>query len=358
MLRGEEDPIRVRLEIREMERAFDYIANKFRTARLKIEHAAFSPEIAGFAQYSASYREAVEALIERNQVYYRYVAGVGPDTGRKSHRLHGIMKRLQYRSDVDQSNSRYSAKIVFADPDYNGLNFFLFDDAELAIYVPGAEGEPGVGLFTQDRADVNAYVRNFSGLWHKARPVNSIESAQLVEATLASLRPFLDIGNVGRPALPARRSEAEIVLTACRQLPDVARALANRSRSDRPPFLIKDEYDVQDVLQAALRSAITGSVREEPIGKLAGTRASRADITIAELGIVIEVKYARRPSDQKRIVEEFSQDLLHYAQWPPLKTIVLLIYNSTELADPSSLLTLVSSNRILGVKFGIEVVLA
>ena len=357
MLNSGKDTVRVRLEIPEMERAFDYIADKFRTARRKIDHAAFSPEIAGFAQYSASYREAVESLVDRNQIYYRYVAGVGPDTERKSHRLHGIRRRLERRPDLVKSNSRYSAKTVFTDAEYNGLNFFLFDDAELAIYVPGAEGEPGVGLFTQDQADVNAYLRNFSGLWHKARPANSLHAVQWVEAQLASLRPVLDTERVGRPPLPARRTEAETVLVACRQLPEAARVLANRSRSDRPAFDIADEYDVQDLLQATLRSHIQHSVREDPIAKVAATRSSRADISIEQLGILIEVKYARAASDQKRILNEFSQDLILYARWPQLKTLVFLIYNSAVLSDPSAFLTLAGSQELSGVRFEIEIVL-
>ena len=357
MLSSRDEPIRVRLEISEMERAFDYIADKFRTARRKIEHSAFSPEITGFAQYSASYREAVEALIARNQVYYRYVAGIGPDTERKSHRLHGIRQRLEQRRDIAEADSRYSAKVVFTDAHYNGLNFFLFDDTELAIYVPGTEGEPGVGLFTQDRSDVTAYARNFSGLWHKARPTNSLASVEHVEAQLAVLGPTLAIEHVNRPPLPTRRSEAEIVLEACRQLPETARVLAHRSRAGKTAFEIADEYDVHDLLQATLRSYIPYTVREDPIGKVAGMRSSRADISIEQLGILIEVKYARSATDQARIAKQFSEDLLMYARWPGLKTLIFLIYNSAVLPDPNAFLRLAGSQELSGVRFEIEIAL-
>lgn len=357
MLNSGEEITRIRLGISEMEKAFDYIAEKFRTARGKIDHAAFSPEIRGFVEYSKAYREAVEALINKNKIYYRYVAGVGPDTERKGHRLNGIRRRLERRSNISESDSRYSAKIFFADSDYNGLNFFLFDNNELAIYVPGAEGEPGVGLFTHDKTDIDAYIRNFSGLWDKARPANSLDAVQRIEGQLVSLQPAFDVERVGRLPWPAHRKEVEIVLNACRRFQEVARVLTNRSRGGEPRLELTNEYAVQDLLQATLRSHIQHSVQEDPIGKVAGTRSSRADISIEQLGVLIEVKFARSGDDQKRIFDELSRDLVLYTQWHPLRTLVFLIYNHTVLSDPQALLLLTRSHEIRGVRFDVEIIL-
>jgi hypothetical protein len=92
-----------------------------------------------------------------------------------------------------------------------------------------------------------------------------------------------------------------------RRLPQAARILANRQRRSKVPFEISDEYDVQDLLHAVLRAYLKYSVQEDPIPKAAGTRSGRADISVKDLGFLIEVKYVRAPDDQRRIFDEFSQ---------------------------------------------------
>lgn len=357
MLDSEPQMKRMRLEIAEIERAFEYIAGKFRNAQWKIEHAAFSPEIVGFAQYSAPYREAVGALIGQNQVFYRYVAGVGPDTERKGHRLHGIRKHLEHLATRADGDSRYSAKVVFTDAEFNGVNFFLFDERELAIYVPGMEGESGVGLFTRDPSDVKAYQRNFSGLWHKARNVGSVDDAEHIQSQLADFRPAL-APRLRKELQTSFGGELETVLDMCRRLPETARVLANRSRKGKPPFEIADEYDVQDLLHATIRSRLKYSVLEDPIPKVAATQSGRADISIEEVGVLIEIKFAREPSDQKTILKQYSEDLVLYARWPHLKTLIFLIYNSHKLSDPDAFLKLTGPHEFPGIHFDVEVVLA
>lgn len=160
------------------------------------------------------------------------------------------------------------------------------------------------------------------------------------------------------PALPTHGAETGLVLEACRRLPEAARVLSNRSRKGKPPFDVVDEYDAQDLLHATLRSYLRYSVQEDPIAKVASARSSRADISIEELGILIELKYAHGPGDQKRIFEEFSQDLVLYARWPHLKMLVLVIYNSRDLRDPDAFLKLSGPHTVSGVPFDVEVVLA
>jgi hypothetical protein len=160
------------------------------------------------------------------------------------------------------------------------------------------------------------------------------------------------------PSTPARGAEVEVVLDVCRRLPQVARVLANRSRKGKPPYEVIDEYDAQDLLHAVLRGYLSYSVQEDPLPKVGGARSSRADISIEELGILIELKYARGPTDQKRVVEEFSQDLVLYARWPHLKTLIFVVYNSADLFDPDALHKLGGAHTVSGVQFGVEIVLA
>jgi len=77
-----------------------------------------------------------------------------------------------------------------------------------------------------------------------------------------------------------------------------------------------------------------------------------------ELGILIEVKFVRGPDDQKRLFEEYSQDLVLYAQWPHLRTLIYLIYNAADLRDAEAFEKLSSTQEIGGKRFAVKVVLA
>jgi len=152
--------------------------------------------------------------------------------------------------------------------------------------------------------------------------------------------------------------DAALIEQICKRLPHAARVLALRSRKGKLPFEIADEYDVQDLLHATLRAYLKYSVQEDPLPKVAGAKSSRIDVSIEELGILIEVKYVRGPEDQKRIFEEYSQDLVLYAEWTHLKTLIYLVYNSDDLRDPEAFEKLSSTQEIGGKRFNVRVVLA
>jgi hypothetical protein len=149
-----------------------------------------------------------------------------------------------------------------------------------------------------------------------------------------------------------------LVERVCYRLSHVGRILATRSRKDKAPFEIVDEYDVQDLLHATLRAYLKYSVQEDPIGKVAGVRGSRADISIEDLGTPIEVKYVRSPDDQKRIFEEFSQDLVLYAKWAPIRILLFMVFNASDLRDPEALERLSGPQEVGGKKFTAKVILA
>ena len=152
--------------------------------------------------------------------------------------------------------------------------------------------------------------------------------------------------------------EVDFVKELSLRLPRVAGILGNRSRKDKPPFCVSDEYDVQDLLHAMLRGYLRYSVQENPLPMSAGTKSSRADISIQELGIIIEVKFVRGPSDQRRIFEELTQDLTLYTEWPHLKDLYVLIYNSGHLKDPEALLRLNGEKLLNDTSFTVHVLLA
>jgi hypothetical protein len=155
----------------------------------------------------------------------------------------------------------------------------------------------------------------------------------------------------------APEPDVALVLRVCERLPRVAKILAVRERS-KSPFAVEDEYDVQDLLHAVLRAYLKYSVREEPLGKVAGTRSGRADIAIDELGAIIEVKFVRNPHDQKKLIEDFAHDLVLYTKWPPLRHFVYLCYNSINLRDAEAMQQLEGPKEIRGIRFEAHVVLA
>lgn len=159
-------------------------------------------------------------------------------------------------------------------------------------------------------------------------------------------------------AEPETPADEALVERVCRRLPHAARILGARSRKNKGPYEIADEYDVQDLLHATLRAYLKYSVQEDPISKVAGAKGARADISIEDLGILIEVKYVRGPDDQKRIFEEYSQDLVLYAKWAPLHTLLFVIFNASDLRDPEALERLGGQQEVGGCRFTTKIILA
>jgi hypothetical protein len=70
------------------------------------------------------------------------------------------------------------------------------------------------------------------------------------------------------------------------------------------------------------------------------------------------LKYVHGPDDQKRIVDEYANDLLLYTKWPHLKHFIYLVYNAQDLRDPESLEKLGGVQTIDGVSFTSYIALA
>ena len=152
-------------------------------------------------------------------------------------------------------------------------------------------------------------------------------------------------------------ADVTLVIRLCERLPKVASILTDR-REERQGYPVSDEYDVQDLLQAVLRGYLTHSVQEDPLPKVAGARSSRVDLSIEDLGVIIEVKYARKPADHKRFVREIGEDVLLYAKAAFLKTLIVLVYNSGSLKDAEGLEKLSGSYESSGVRFDVHVILS
>lgn len=105
----------------------------------------------------------------------------------------------------------------------------------------------------------------------------------------------------------------------------VAHQLTQRQRG-RPPFLIQDEYDVQDLLHALLRVTFDDVRAEEVVPSYAGS-SSRLDFLIKGEGIVIEAKMASEKLRDKQLGEQLIIDIKRYQAHPDCRTLVCLVYD-------------------------------
>jgi hypothetical protein len=250
------------------------------------------------------------------------------------------------------------------------VNDLSFTDLKRTIVDPwlAANAFPVGGVIVRSSANVSeikithtSQQQSFYAEQHNARMKANGVADMATNRKMLPLRQGTDVtyellfaGTAATPQPP----DTAMVEQLCKRLPHAAKILALRSRKGKVPFEISDEYDVQDLLHATLRAYLKYSVQEDPLPKVAGAKSSRIDVSIEELGILIEVKYVRGPEDQKRIFEEYSQDLVLYASWPHLKTLIYLVYNSDDLRDPEAFEKLSAVQEISGKRFIVRVVLA
>jgi hypothetical protein len=101
----------------------------------------------------------------------------------------------------------------------------------------------------------------------------------------------------------AERDRIALVMQLLKNLPIAVRVLGDRQRG-KPPFELADEYDVQDLLFAILRSVFDDAKREEWTPGKAGS-AKRIDILLPSITAVVEAKYVRSESHAKRVAMSF-----------------------------------------------------
>ena len=262
---------------------------------------------------------------------------------------------------VDGGSKKNTAAVV------NDLSFGQLD---LQIIRPWKDGKPFTvsGLLVPSRSQVRA-IRIVQTDRHQQYYANQhderMRASNIVDmVTRRKELPFergIDFTNdllfSSEEAMPPNPDDA-MILHLCKRLPHAARILTTRKRKDKVSYSITDEYDVQDLLHSLIRGYLKYSVQEEPLSKVAGTVSGRADIAIEELGVIIELKYARGPNDQTKLIEDFAKDLLFYAEWPHLKSLIYLIYNSSDLRDPEALEKLSGRKELSGRVFASHIILA
>lgn len=117
---------------------------------------------------------------------------------------------------------------------------------------------------------------------------------------------------------------------ACSRFHSVARQLSKR-HENRDTILLKDEYDVQDLLHGILCIFFDDIRPEEWTPSYAG-KSSRMDFLLKDFGIVIETKMTRKGLGSKEIGTQLIDDIARYRQHQDCNTLVCFVY------DPEGLL--------------------
>lgn len=105
----------------------------------------------------------------------------------------------------------------------------------------------------------------------------------------------------------------------------VAQSLRHR-HSDRETLLIKDEYDVQDLLGSLLRIDFDDIRPEDYVPSYAGGN-SRVDFTLKQEKIVIEVKMTNDHLRDKDIGSQLLIDIGRYHNHPDCEFLVVFVYD-------------------------------
>jgi hypothetical protein len=124
---------------------------------------------------------------------------------------------------------------------------------------------------------------------------------------------------------------AHVVEAACRRLPLAIRSMQRRY-ADRPPIVITDEYDVQDLLRTIL-VAMFEDVRPEEWTRSYAGGSSRMDFLLKREQVVVETKMTRSGHNARTIRDELAVDLLRYQAHPDCKILVCVVYDPDELID-------------------------
>lgn len=117
----------------------------------------------------------------------------------------------------------------------------------------------------------------------------------------------------------------DTVLCIMRHFHTVARQLQRRKRQ-RSPFLINDEYDVQDLLAALLKSVFDDVRGEEEMPNYGATR-SIIDFLLPREGIAVETKMTRESMTMRDLREQLSADIDSYRKHPDASSLICFVYD-------------------------------
>jgi hypothetical protein len=111
----------------------------------------------------------------------------------------------------------------------------------------------------------------------------------------------------------------------------------NRRYGERAGLSVADEYDVQDLLHALLRS-VADDVRAEEVSPSYAGASSRIDFLLKKEQMVVEVKLASGRLRDKDVGEQLIVDIKRYQSHPDCKALLCLVYDpANHIKNPQGL---------------------
>lgn len=156
-----------------------------------------------------------------------------------------------------------------------------------------------------------------------------------------------------KPSLPSPnpvQSDIALVGSLARRFHEAVLSLSQHPHGGEI-LNINNEWDCQYLFRSILAAYIPDVRDEEWNPSVAGTSA-RCEFYLKTLRTMVELKYVRKASDQKKIKSELAVDFVDYANNPNVDRLVCLVY------DPQHLLKNPAAVRsdLSGAKQGLEMV--
>lgn len=130
-------------------------------------------------------------------------------------------------------------------------------------------------------------------------------------------------------SISSEQSAAEsAVETMLRAIPRGLRELdATNRRSDRNPFVVTDEYDLQDFVRAVLRVRFPALAAEDAMHSVAG-RGGRVDFRLKDEGIYVELKVFRDMNNWKQsMLPDISAKIQRYGRQEDCDVLFIFVYD-------------------------------
>lgn len=129
----------------------------------------------------------------------------------------------------------------------------------------------------------------------------------------------------------------------------ITKALRKR-HDNRDTLDIRDEYDVQDLLNALLQIYFDDIRAEEWTPSYAG-KCSRIDFVLKKQEVVIEVKMTRQGLRDKELGDQLIIDIERYKSHPNCKTLICFVYDPDgRITNPRGLINDLESQSRDGLK--------
>lgn len=121
------------------------------------------------------------------------------------------------------------------------------------------------------------------------------------------------------------RNDLQKLLNILTRFHKIAQELRER-RADREPFIIRDEYDVQYLLNSLLYVHFD-DIRKEDFSPSNSGSNSRIDFVLKSEAIILEVKMTSERLGAKELGGELLIDIGRYKSYPDCSNLVIFIYD-------------------------------